>query len=87
MSAQFALAEISIHPVPTAHGRSIVIMGFLHRSLSVLLLAVSVALQTSAQPGEIITSTKVLRDLAYGPNGAQTMDVYLPLSRGTRQSS
>jgi arylformamidase len=52
--------------------------GFLHRSLSILLLAVPFALQASAQPGEIITSTKVLRDLAYGPNSAQTMDVYLP---------
>jgi acetyl esterase/lipase len=52
--------------------------GFVHRSLSVLLLAVPFALQASARPGEIITSTKVLRDLAYGPNAAQTMDVYLP---------
>jgi len=53
-------------------------MGLLHRSLFVLLLAVPFALQAAAQPGEITTSTKVLRDLAYGPNGAQTMDVYLP---------
>jgi arylformamidase len=77
MSARFAPAEISIQWV-TAHGRSIVTMGFLHRSLSVLLLAVPFALQASAQPGEIITGAKILRDLAYGPNGAQTMDVYLP---------
>jgi hypothetical protein len=53
-------------------------MGFLHRSLSVLLLAIPFALQASAQPGEMITGAKILRDLAFGPNGAQTMDVYLP---------